>query len=289
VQSRRDKKAAKRLFRKLLKKQGRAPRVLITDKRRSYAAAKRQIMPGVEHRGMRPPRDADVHLELHHALTGQLRTALLPADHRADLTDLFIADRRLTDRPLFAIAEAAGDGWPERLAKAAAMLAPDDVDPEGRGVQLLADIKTIFDQRGTDKLGSADLSAELATDATGPWADYKHGKPIGQAQLAHLLKPFGVTPSTVRIGTATPKGYERRSFEEAFSRYLPDESDASAAKKRVIEPQHRHNPQPTGIFASRQPATTTFDVAQRNPRKSASAPGCGGGFKLPSLERRSYR
>src|SRR5271166_1667678 len=39
VQSRRDKKAAKRLLRKLLKKQGRAPRVLITDKLRSYAAA----------------------------------------------------------------------------------------------------------------------------------------------------------------------------------------------------------------------------------------------------------
>jgi putative transposase len=50
VQSRRDKKAAKRLFRKLLKKQARAPRVLITDKLRSYAAAKREIMPGVEHR-----------------------------------------------------------------------------------------------------------------------------------------------------------------------------------------------------------------------------------------------
>src|SRR6186713_168461 len=50
VQSRRDKKAAKRLFRKLLKKQGRAPRVLVTDKLRSYAAAKREIMPGVEHR-----------------------------------------------------------------------------------------------------------------------------------------------------------------------------------------------------------------------------------------------
>jgi putative transposase len=50
VQSRRDKKAAKRLFRKLLKKQARAPRVLITDKLRSYAAAKREIMPSVEHR-----------------------------------------------------------------------------------------------------------------------------------------------------------------------------------------------------------------------------------------------
>src|SRR3954447_3658691 len=50
VQSRRDKKAAKRLLRKLLRKQGRAPRVLITDKLRSYPAAKREIMPGVEHR-----------------------------------------------------------------------------------------------------------------------------------------------------------------------------------------------------------------------------------------------
>jgi putative transposase len=50
VQSRRDRKAAKRLLRKLLKKQGRPPRVLITDKLRSYAAAKREIMPGVEHR-----------------------------------------------------------------------------------------------------------------------------------------------------------------------------------------------------------------------------------------------
>ena len=50
VQSRRDKKAAKRLLRKLMKKQGRAPRVLITDKLRSYAAAKREVMPGVEHR-----------------------------------------------------------------------------------------------------------------------------------------------------------------------------------------------------------------------------------------------
>ena len=38
------------MFRKLLKKQGRAPRVLITDKLKSYAAAKWEIMPGVEHR-----------------------------------------------------------------------------------------------------------------------------------------------------------------------------------------------------------------------------------------------
>jgi len=50
VQSRRDKGAAKRLLRKLLKRQCRAPRVLITDKLASYGAAKKEIAPGVEHR-----------------------------------------------------------------------------------------------------------------------------------------------------------------------------------------------------------------------------------------------
>jgi len=50
VQSRRDAKAAKRLLRKLLKNQGIALRVMITDKLASYGAAKREIMPGVEHR-----------------------------------------------------------------------------------------------------------------------------------------------------------------------------------------------------------------------------------------------
>ena len=57
VQSRRDKKAAKRLLRKLLTKQGRAPRVLITDKLKSYTAAKREIMPGVEHRQRKGPNN----------------------------------------------------------------------------------------------------------------------------------------------------------------------------------------------------------------------------------------
>ncbi|WP_262270007.1 IS6 family transposase [Microvirga yunnanensis] len=50
VQSRRDTKAAKRLLRRLLKKQGCPPRRMITDKLGSYAAARRQIMPAVEHR-----------------------------------------------------------------------------------------------------------------------------------------------------------------------------------------------------------------------------------------------
>jgi IS1 family transposase len=50
VQSRRNKAAAERLLRKLLKKQMRPSRVMITDKLTSYGAAKQDILPGVEHR-----------------------------------------------------------------------------------------------------------------------------------------------------------------------------------------------------------------------------------------------
>ncbi|PWI05660.1 IS6 family transposase [Streptomyces sp. NWU339] len=50
VQSRRDKAAARRFFRRLLKKTRAVPRVVVTDKIRSYGAAHREVMPSVEHR-----------------------------------------------------------------------------------------------------------------------------------------------------------------------------------------------------------------------------------------------
>jgi putative transposase len=50
VQHRRDKQAAKKFFRKLLKGCQYVPRVIVTDKLASYGAAKRELLPGVEHR-----------------------------------------------------------------------------------------------------------------------------------------------------------------------------------------------------------------------------------------------
>ena len=49
VQKRRDTKAAVRFFRKLLKGQGGGPRRLVTDKLKSYPAARRKVMPDVVH------------------------------------------------------------------------------------------------------------------------------------------------------------------------------------------------------------------------------------------------
>ncbi len=47
---RRDTRAAKRLLRKLMKRQTRPPRVMVSDKLASYGAARREVMPSVEHR-----------------------------------------------------------------------------------------------------------------------------------------------------------------------------------------------------------------------------------------------
>ena len=53
VQNRRNAKAAKKFFLKLLKGCEYVPRVIITDKMASYGAAKREVLPGVEHRQSR--------------------------------------------------------------------------------------------------------------------------------------------------------------------------------------------------------------------------------------------
>ncbi|MFE9927261.1 IS6 family transposase [Streptomyces sp. NPDC005774] len=50
VQNRRDKAAARRFFRSLMQKTRTVPRVIVTDKLRSYGAAHREVMPSVEHR-----------------------------------------------------------------------------------------------------------------------------------------------------------------------------------------------------------------------------------------------
>src|SRR5436190_984399 len=47
VQPKRDRLAAERFFRDLLRSAGKPPRVIVTDKVRSYGAAKRNLLPSV--------------------------------------------------------------------------------------------------------------------------------------------------------------------------------------------------------------------------------------------------
>ncbi len=53
VQDRRDAKAAKQFFKRLLKGLQYVPRVIVTDKLRSYGVAQRHLLPDIEHRQSR--------------------------------------------------------------------------------------------------------------------------------------------------------------------------------------------------------------------------------------------
>ena len=89
VQSRRDKQAAKRLLRKLLKRQTRVPRVMITDKLASYSAAKGEVMPSVEHRRHKG-------LNNRASLFGRLKsTAFRFSDTKAGTTPRALASLRI--------------------------------------------------------------------------------------------------------------------------------------------------------------------------------------------------
>ena len=120
--------------------------------------------------------------------------------------------------PLLAVAELAGGHWPERARVAAvALVALDGVRATpGPGIELLADIRTVFDQLQVEVIFTATLLTELAT------MDPRWRRLDGK-RLAHLLHGYGMneTHRDQRIGTTVKKGYRREYFEDAWSRYLP--------------------------------------------------------------------
>jgi putative DNA primase/helicase len=93
-------------------------------------------------------------------------------------------------------------------------------DEASLGVELLRDIRDeVF--AGTDRIRSQDLVNKLTAMEDRPWSDMPYtGKQITHAQVARLLKPYGVKPDQVRFGEQTFKGYRLEWFTDAF-RYIP--------------------------------------------------------------------
>jgi Protein of unknown function (DUF3631)/Primase C terminal 2 (PriCT-2) len=236
---------------------------------------------------------------------GQLarQCARWAADHRALLQaarpklppELF---NRAADnwRPLFAIAEAAGGDWSDRMKSASAALAPD-ADEIG-GIRLLADIKAVFDGTDLDRdapqpvdpIASELLCKRLAAIETSPWGEYGEArKPITQRQLARALRPFKIAPRTVKLKTGkTIKGYHRDAFLDAWARYLDDENVLSAGENVLsageggFDPSLRNLPQDSWPFSDSDPSPTDREVMDRNALKPAElADGYGVTDKIP--------
>jgi hypothetical protein len=136
-------------------------------------------------------------------------------------------------RPLLAIADQIGGEWPKRARDAAQVLSGGtNSDNESAKVQLLLDIQTLFSKKEWERVGSHMLCEELAAMEERPWSDWKKGKPITPAQLARLLRPFGVTSRDLKQSSGQVlKGYLADDFLGSFSRYLPQESSIKLSRR----------------------------------------------------------
>ena len=83
---------------------------------------------------------------------------------------------------------------------------------------MLSDIREVFKEE--DVMATSDLLEKLNNMDEAPWGNLR-GKPLDSRGLAMRLKKYGVTPKSVRIGEATPKGYTRENLYDAWERYLP--------------------------------------------------------------------
>ena len=82
------------------------------------------------------------------------------------------------------------------------------------------------DIRAETRLASETLCERLNGMADRSWCRYDRGSYMSQAQLAGLLRPFGIQPKNVRIGSIR-KGYMLEMFKDAFARYLPAPEDVA--------------------------------------------------------------
>ena len=133
---------------------------------------------------------------------------------------------------LLAVADLVGGNWPvlAREAAKALVAAGKDIEPS-LGIRLLSDIKDVFD---VEALTSKELLAKLNALEEAPWGDMK-GKPLDERGLARRLKQFDIKPKVIRVGGATPRGYSKADFFDAWKRYLPKHPQQSATLSERTE------------------------------------------------------
>jgi putative DNA primase/helicase len=163
-------------------------------------------------------------------------------------------------RPLIAIADSAGKTWADRVRGIAEKLTSERVE-ETAGVMLLEDISAHFEEVSKDECNSADLVAWLVDREDRPWCEWRGGKPLTQRQLARLLEPFGISPKQIWKGRNL-RGYEKRQFSDAFTRYLGLCGNRSASPLDLNQ---------SAIFCDFDPLASPLLLADRAAKKPRNA------------------
>jgi putative DNA primase/helicase len=126
---------------------------------------------------------------------------------------------------LLAIADAAGGPFPKRARAAAVKLSQRRHQPSER-LRLLAALHPIFATR--EEITSAELIAQLTADPDEEWAEFRGRGLISQRQVAALLAGFEIFPVVLhptKRASLSRRGYRRSQFDDAFARFLPQQSE----------------------------------------------------------------
>lgn len=119
--------------------------------------------------------------------------------------------------PLFAVCTVAAPKRLDELQRCAVVLsgakAAGDVE-DSLPLKLLADVQKVWPTEA-DRMTTATILQRLKEIAESPWAAHD----LNANRLSVMLRPFGVASRQIRPENV--KGYLRASFQEAFSRYLP--------------------------------------------------------------------
>jgi Protein of unknown function (DUF3631) len=247
---------------------------------RAVVVRMRRRGPGEQVAPYRPRRDAPALHALRERLTAWARGHLGELEHTAPVMPL--EDRAAdTWEPLIATADLAGGEWPQRARTAAVALAADAAEQDqdsSLGLRMLVDLRTVFADE--DQLDSKTALDRLCRLEESPWDDLR-GKRLDARGLANLLRPYGIKPKVIRFGEATPRGYERADFADAWRRYLPQQAqhqqqdDESPGQSRCGPPEDIRN-----TSATPPPAMLRLLRLLRT-RKARATPTTAGGSDSP--------
>ncbi len=147
--------------------------------------------------------------------------------------------------PLLGIAEAVGGDWPDRARQAAIELTAQQPPDNSLGVQLLASIRSMFENLRTDRLSSEAIVGALAEAQDSPWPDRR---PPTKVQLARRLAPFGIRPTIVhRSRTQVSRGYLLEDCRDAFARYVRNPSARSGQSLKTAVSRSFSQPSSTSL------------------------------------------
>ena len=168
--------------------------------------------------------------------------------------------------PLLAIADLAGDHWPDTARAAAIHFVTTTAATTGSsiGTRLLADLRTLFHTAGTDRMETADIIGQLLDSEDGSWGDLD-GRPLDARRLAREMARYNVRPKDLKLPSGSVrKGYRTDGpdgLADVWLRYLPPAATSATTA----------TPQVNAVAA--QPAVAATSATGRDPDQPPTPPG----------------